>query len=76
MTEDDNPIRTFAEAAEQFDQQPPIEYVDANNERDYPAPAGHAPRLTFRSEGDRLSLAEHNTTTAWIEAENAWSVER
>ena len=77
MTNDEsNALRSFAEAAEQFAQRPPVEYRDANNERDYVVPAQHAPRLTSRSEGDRLSVAEHGTTTAWIEAEHAWSVER
>ena len=55
MTEHDNPdaFETFKQAAEQFAQQVPLEYRDCNNERDYPAPSGHAPRLAEGGDCER-----------------------
>ena len=79
MTEH-TPFDTFKEAAEKFNQQPPLEYRECNNERDYPAPAGHAPRLD-EDGGDELGLLiveqEHafSDGQAWMYAENPWSVD-
>ena len=51
------PFDTFKQAAEKFNQQPPLEYRDCNNERDYPIPAGHAPRLA--EDGDDELGVDH-----------------
>ena len=79
MTEH-TPFDTFKQAAEQFAQQPPLEYRECNNERDYPAPAGHAPRLD--EDGDKelgLLIVEQEHAfsdgKAWMYAENPWSVD-
>ena len=82
MTEDNTPdaFKTFKQAAEQFNQQPPLEYRDCNNERDYPAPSGHAPRcVTHDSDGCYgIMVAERGglDSGAWIHAEKPWSVGR
>ena len=73
-------FKTFKQAAEKFNQQPPLEYRDCNNERDYPVPAGHAPRLADDGD-DELGLLiaeqEHafSDGKAWMYAENPWSVD-
>ena len=71
---------TFKQAAEKFNQQPPLEYRECNNERDYPVPSGHAPRLDEDGD-DELGLLiveqEHafSDGKAWMYAENPWSVD-
>ena len=73
-------FKTFKQAAEEFDQNPPLEYRDCNNERDYPVPSGHAPRLAEDGD-DELGLLiaeqEHAFSggQAWMYAENPWSVD-
>ena len=82
MTEDNNPdaFETFKQAAEQFAQQVPLEYRQCGNERDYPAPSGHAPRCeTHDSDGYYgIMVAERGgaDTGAWIHAKKPWSVDR
>ena len=76
MTEDDTPnaFKTFKQAAEEFNQNPPLEYRDCNNERDYPVPAGHAPRcVTHDSDGHYgIMVVERGgeDSGAWIHCEN------
>ena len=76
MTDHETPdaFRTFKQAAEEFNQNPPLEYRDCNNERDYPVPSGHAPRCeTHDSDGCYgIMVAERGgaDSGAWIHCEN------
>ena len=82
MTDHETPdaFKTFKQAAEEFNQNPPLEYRDCNNERDYPVPSGHAPRLD-EDGGDELGLLiveqerGFSDGQAWMYAENPWSVD-
>ena len=79
MTEH-TPFDTFKEAAEKFAHQPPLEYRDCNNERDYPVPSGHAPRLAEDGDDELgLLIVEQergfSDGKAWMYAENPWSVD-
>ena len=73
-------FKTFKQAAEKFNQQPPLEYRDCNNERDYPVPSGHAPRLAEDGDDELgLLIVEQergiSDGQAWMYAENPWSVD-